>query len=186
VSSAQSETSGFAGRYATALFELAVDRGEIDSVGSDLAQLQSMIDESDDLRRLIRSPLFSREQQSAAMDAVLAGAGLSDLVRNFVGVVAQNRRLFALEGMIGAYRELVARHRGEVTADVVSASPLSESQRIAVESALKLAVGTDVAVHTEVDPDLIGGMIVKVGSRMVDSSLRTKIQRLQLAMKGAA
>lgn len=186
MSSAQSETSGVAGRYATALFELAVDRGAIDTVAADLAQLQAMIDESADLRRLIRSPLFSRDQQSAAMDAVLAGAGLSELVRNFVGVVAQNRRLFALEGMISAYRELVAKHRGEVTAEVVSATPLSESQRIAVESALKQAVGTDVMVRAEVDPELIGGLIVKVGSRMVDSSLRTKLQRLQLAMKGAA
>ena len=131
MSAAQSETSGVAGRYATALFELAVGSDAIDSVAADLAQTQSMIDESADLRRLIRSPLFSRAQQSAAMDAVLAGAGLSELVRNFVGVVAQNRRLFALEGMIVAYRELVAKHRGEVTAEVISATPLSESQRIA-------------------------------------------------------
>lgn len=186
MSAAQSETSGVAGRYATALFELAVDRDAIDSVAGDLANMQSMIDESSDLRRLIRSPLFSRDQQSGAMDAVLAGAEISQLVRNFVGVVAGNRRLFVLEGMIAAYRELVAKHRGEVTAEVVSATPLSDSQRIAVESALKQAVGTDVAVQAEVDPDLIGGMIVKVGSRMVDSSLRTKLQRLQLVMKGAA
>lgn len=186
MSSEQTETSGVAGRYATALFDLAVERGAIDQVAGDLQQLQAMIDESADLRRLIRSPLFSREQQSDAMAAVLASAGLSELVRSFVGVVAANRRLFALEGMIGAYRELVARYRGEVTAEITSATPLSDSQRAAVEQALKQGIGSDVAVTTSVDPALIGGMVVRVGSRMVDSSLRTKLQRLQLAMKGAA
>ena len=186
MSSNQTETSGVAGRYATALFELAVDRHVIDEVANDLQTLQSMIDESADLRSLIRSPLFSREQQSDAMGAVLASAGLSDLVRNFVGVVAGNRRLFALEGMIDAYRGLVADHRGEVTATVTSAAALSDSQRSAVEQALKQAIGSNVSVSTDVDPDLIGGMVVRVGSRMVDSSLRTKLQRLQLAMKGAA
>ena len=186
MASEQTETSGVAGRYATALFDLAVEQGVIDPTANDLASLQAMIDESDDLRRLIRSPIFSRAQQCAAMDAVLEKADLSQMVRNFVAVVAQNRRLFAVEGMIRAYREFVARHRGEVTAEVVSAAPLSESQRTAVEQALKQAVGSNVTVNTEVDPDLIGGMIVRVGSRMVDSSLRTKLQRLQLAMKGAA
>lgn len=178
--------SGVAGRYATALFDLAVERSAIDSIATDLQQLQAMIDESSDLRRLIHSPLFSREQQSGAMAAVLAGAGISDLVSNFIGVVAGNRRLFALEGMINAYRGLVAQYRGEVTAEVTSATQLSEAQRTAVEQALKQALGSNVAVNTDVDPDLIGGMVVRVGSRMVDSSLRTKLQRLQLAMKGAA
>jgi F-type H+-transporting ATPase subunit delta len=186
VPSNQTETSGIAGRYATALFELAVDHGAIDGVIEDLSRLQAMIDESGDLRRLIRSPLFSREQQSKAMEAVLEKAGLSQLVRNFVGVVARNRRLFAIENMIRIYRELVARHRGEVTAEVTSAAPLSETQRAAVEQALKQAIGSNVAVNTAVDPALIGGMIVRVGSRMVDSSLRSKLQRLQLVMKGAA
>ena len=186
MSSEQTETSGVAGRYATALFELAVDRGVIDEVANDLRQLQAMMDESADLRRLIQSPLFSRDQQSDAMGAVLSSAGLSELVRNFVGVVAGNRRLFALEGMIGAYRGLVAQYRGEVTAEVTSATPLSDTQRSAVEQALKQAIGSNVSVTAEIDPDLIGGMVVRVGSRMVDSSLRTKLQRLQLAMKGAA
>jgi F-type H+-transporting ATPase subunit delta len=186
VSSEQTETSGVAGRYATALFELAVDRGVIDEVANDLRQLQAMINKSADLRRLIQSPLFSRAQQSDAMAAVLNSAGLSELVRNFIGVVAGNRRLFALEGMIGAYRGLVAQHRGEVTAEITSATPLSESQRSAVEQALKQAIGSNVAIDIEIDLNLIGGMVVRVGSRMVDSSLRTKLQRLQLAMKGAA
>jgi F-type H+-transporting ATPase subunit delta len=186
VPSDQTQTSGIAGRYATALFELAVDRGAIDAVAGDLARLQAMIDDSNDLRRLIRSPLFSREQQSKAMEAVLRKAELSELVRNFVAVVARNRRLFAIETMIRTYRALVARHRGEVTAEVTSATPLSEAQRAAVEQALKAAIGSNIAVKTEVDPALIGGMVVRVGSRMVDSSLRSKLQRLQLAMKGAA
>ena len=186
MSSEQTETSGVAGRYATALFELALDRSAIDAIANDLQQLEAMINESADLRRLIQSPLFSRGQQSDAMAAVLTSAGLSELVRNFVGVVAGNRRLFALEGMIGAYRGIVAQHRGEVTADVTSATPLTEAQRAAVEQALKQAIGSNVAINTDVDPDLIGGMVVRVGSRMVDSSLRTKLQRLQLAMKGAA
>ncbi len=182
----QTQTSGVAGRYATALFELAADKGAIDSTANDLSGIQALIDESGDLRRLIRSPLFSRDQQQAAMDAVLERAGISQLVRNFVAVVSQNRRLFALEGMIKAYRDLVARHRGEITAEVVTATPLSDSQRAAVEQALKQAIGANVTINTAVDAGLIGGMIVRVGSRMVDSSLRTKLQRLQLAMKGAA
>jgi F-type H+-transporting ATPase subunit delta len=186
VAAEQTRTSGVAGRYATALFDLAVDQGAVDSTANDLAGLQALIDESGDLRRLIRSPLFSRDQQQAAMDAVLERAGISRLVRNFVAVVARNRRLFALEAMIKAYRELLARHRGEVTAEVVSAAPLSESQRAAVELALKQAIGANVTVNADVDPSLIGGMIVRVGSRMVDSSLRSKLQRLQLVMKGAA
>lgn len=186
MASEQTETSGVAGRYATALFELAVDRGAIDAVANDLQQLQAMISESADLRRLILSPLFSRDQQSAAMAAVLTSAGLSELVCNFIGVVAANRRLFAVEAMIGAYRGLVARYRGEVNAEITSATPLSDTQRAAVEQALKQAIGSNVAVDTNVDPELIGGMVVRVGSRMVDSSLRTKLQRLQLAMKGAA
>jgi F-type H+-transporting ATPase subunit delta len=178
--------SGVAGRYATALFGLAVERSAIDEIARDLQQILAMINESSDLRRLIQSPIFSRDQQSDAMAAVLTGAGISELVRNFVGVVAGNRRLFALEGMIGAYRSLVANHRGEVTAEVTSATPLSDAQRAAVEQALKQAIGSNVAIDTDVDPDLIGGMVVRVGSRMVDSSLKTKLQRLQLAMKGAA
>ena len=186
MASEQTEMSGVAERYATALFDLAVERSAIDAVAADLQQLQGMINESADLRRLIQSPLFSRDQQSDAMAAVLASAGISDLVKNFIGVVASNRRLFALEGMIGAYRELLARYRGEVTAEVTSATPLSETQRAAVEQALRQAIGSNVAVNTDVDPELIGGMVVRVGSRMVDSSLRTKLQRLQLAMKGAA
>ena len=186
MSSEQTETSGLPGRYATALFELAIAQSVIDEVARDFQQLQTMIVSSPDLQRLIRSPLFSREQQCGAMNALLVRAGLAELVCNFVGVVAQNRRLFVLENMIAAYSSLVAKYRGEVTAHVTTADPLTGPQRSAVELALKQAIGTNVGVNTEVDSDLIGGMVVRIGSRMFDSSLRTKLQKLQLAMKGAA
>lgn len=175
-----------AGRYATALFELALDGDVIDPVASDLARLQAMIDDSGDLRRLIESPVFSRDEQSRAMDAVLEKAGISGLVRNLVGVVAANRRLFALETMISAYRALLSRHRGEVEAEIITAMTLSDAQSAALEEALRQSLGANVAITTEVDPELLGGMVVRVGSLMVDSSLSSKLERLQLAMKGAA
>ncbi|MBK20094.1 MAG: F0F1 ATP synthase subunit delta [Rhodospirillaceae bacterium] len=186
MASGQTEASGLSGRYATALFELALDQKAIDAVADDLSQLQAMIDESDDLRRLIESPLFSRDAQSKAMAAITEKAGLSEIVCNTVGVIAQNRRLFALEDIIRAYRTLVSEHRGEVEAEVTSAAPLTDSQRKSLETSLKDAIGSTVAVTTNVDPELLGGMVVRVGSRMIDSSLRTKLQRLQLAMKGTA
>lgn len=168
------------------MFELALEGDIIDVVAGDLVRLQAMIDDSDDLRRLIKSPVFSRDEQSVAMDAVLAKAEMSGLVRNLVGVVSTNRRLFALEDMIRAYRAFLAHHRGEVEAEIVSAVPLSDAQSAALKDALKQSIGTNVAITTEVDPDLLGGMVVRVGSRMVDSSLSAKLERLQLAMKGAA
>jgi len=186
VSSDLSGTSGVAERYAAALFELSVDNGELDQVAAELGQIQSMIDESDDLRRLIRSPVFSREDQSRAIGAIAEKSGLSKTVSNFLCVVTANNRLFALEGMIKAWRAMLSAHRGEVTAEVASATALSDSQRSALESALREAVGSKVTIEETVDPNLIGGLVVRVGSRMVDSSLRTKLQRLQLVMKGAA
>lgn len=186
MSSEATGTSGLAGRYATALFDLAEAETAIDQVAGDLAGIQDMIDESEDLRRMVLSPLFSRADQGRAMDAVLERAGISDLARRFVGVVVGNRRLFALSDMIAAYGRLVSRHRGEVAAEVTSASALSPAQLAAVTEALAGVLGGKVAVSTTVDPALIGGMVVRVGSRMVDFSLNTKIEKLQLAMKGAA
>ncbi|MHA1568424.1 MAG: F0F1 ATP synthase subunit delta, partial [Alphaproteobacteria bacterium] len=144
-----------------------------------------MIAESDDLRALIRSPVVGRAQQARAIDAVVERAGLSALTRQFVGVAAGNRRLFVLPQIIQAFRQLVARHRGEQTADVTSATPLTDAQLDQIQGALRRAVGSEVAVEYRVDPSLLGGLIVRVGSRMVDSSLKTKLQSLQLAMKGA-
>lgn len=186
VSSEAASTFGLAGRYATALFDLAGEQDAIDQVAGDLGSIQDMIDGSEDLRRMVASPVISRGEQGKAMDAVLERAGISDLTRRFTAVVAANRRLFALSDMIGAYRALLSRHRGEVGAEVISSAPLSPAQLDAVTDALGRILGARVAVSEKIDPGLIGGMVVRVGSRMVDSSLRTKLDKLQLVMKGAA
>lgn len=182
-----SETAGSAGladRYAAAVFELAEESKALDTVADELALLDRMIAESVDLRRLIRSPVISRADQRRAMDAVLDHAGVGDLTRRFIGLLARNRRLFALPDMIAAYRDRLAGRRGETAAVVVSAKALTEAQSKAVGEALNKAVGTKVAVDERVDPSLLGGLVVRVGSRMIDSSLSTKLQRLRLAMKG--
>ncbi len=178
-------TATIANRYATALFELADDEKALDPVAEDMRRLKVMVDESDDLRRLVLSPVISRDDQGKAMSALLDKAEVSDLTKKFVGLVALNRRLFALRAMIEAYLAELARRRGEVSADVTSAAALSEGQVASVTEAIKQAVGGKVAVSTHVDPSLLGGLVVRVGSRMVDSSLKTKLQKLELAMKGA-
>ena len=177
--------SGIAGRYATALFELARDQGKLDAVAGDMASLARMIGESADMTRLVRSPVFTRDEQSKAMAALLDRAGADGLTKNFVGLVAQNRRLFALADMARDYRRLLAAHRGEIAASVTSAYELSDAEMSAIKSQLSAATKTDIDVERKVDPSILGGLIVKVGSRMVDSSLRTKLQGLKLAMKGA-
>lgn len=179
-----SGATGLAGRYATALFELAEYDKQLDEVADDLQQLGVMIADSEDLSRLIRSPIISRDDQVKAMDAVSEAAGFSTLTRNFVGVVAENRRLFALVGMIKAYQALLATSRGEVSAEVVSAKALSDKQLAAIEDALKQAIGSKVQVDQSVDETLLGGLVVRVGSRMIDNSLKTKLQKMRLAMKG--
>lgn len=177
--------SGIAGRYATALFELAHEQGKLDAVAADMADLARAIGESADLRRLVRSPVFGRDEQARAMAAVLQGAGADELTLKFVGLVAQNRRLFALADMARDFRRLLAAHRGEIAASVTSAYELSDAEVSAIKSELSAAMKTDVDVERVVDPAILGGLVVKVGSRMVDSSLRTKLQGLKLAMKGA-
>ena len=176
--------TGLAGRYATALFDLAESDKLLDRVAKDLGQLGGMIRESGDLTRLIRSPVISREDQGRAFAAILEKAKMSELTRRFVGVVAQNRRLFQLPVMIAAFQALLAQSRGEVSAVVVSAAPLTQTQLNKISGSLKKAIGSDVAVDARVDEGLLGGLVVKVGSRMVDSSLRTKLQKLGFAMKG--
>ncbi len=177
-------TAGLAARYAAALFDLADEAKQLDSVAGDLRAIRGMIAESADLRRLVRSPVLTRADQAKAMGAVLEKAGTSDLVRRFVGLVAENRRLFALTDMIEAFLADLARRRGEVTASVTAAVPLSDAQVAALTDALRKAVGGKVAIETHTDASLIGGLIVKVGSRMVDSSIKSKLQRLTLVMKG--
>jgi len=182
-----SVVAGIAGRYATALFDLAREARNLDETAAEFDRLEAMIVESEDLSRLVRSPVISRDDQARAMAAILEATGFGDLVRRFVGVVAANRRLFALTEMIRRFRGLLAEHRGELVANVTSARPLAEAQKTALAAALAQGLGRDVRdvkVETRIDENLIGGLLVRVGSRMVDSSLRTKLQNLELAMKG--
>jgi F-type H+-transporting ATPase subunit delta len=175
--------SGMAGRYATALFELAREERAIDGVKADLDRFDALIAESPDLMRLIRSPVFSAEQQSKALAAVLERAGIGGLTAKFLLVVTANRRLFAVRAILKDVRALVARHRGEVTADVTLAEQPDDRQLAAIKDALQAVTGKNVQVAVQVEPSIIGGLIVKLGSRMVDSSLRTKLRSIKHAMK---
>jgi len=182
-----SETTGLsavAGRYARALYELADENRELDGVAADLSALKAMIAASEDLRRLVRSPLLARREQAKAMAALLAAAGTGMTVRHFVAIVAQHRRLFLLVGMIDAFLATLAARRGELSAEVRSAAPLEAAQVEALKAQLAKAAGKAVNLVFRIDPALLGGLVVKLGSRMVDSSLRNKLQRLELAMKG--
>jgi F-type H+-transporting ATPase subunit delta len=176
--------SGVAERYAAALFDLADERRVLDDVASDLRELRAMLAASADLSRLVRSPILTRSEQAKAIAALAQSAGFSPLIRDFLAVVAKNRRLFAVPAMIEAYLARLAERRGEVTAEVTAAQPLNETQLALLSEQLRRSVGRRVSIDARVDPGLIGGMIVKIGSRMIDGSLRSKLQRLQLAMKG--
>lgn len=173
-----------ASRYAAALYDLADEQKALDGVAADLKSLRQMINDSDDFRRFIKSPVFSRAEQSGAIQAISEKAGLSALTQKFLGLVAANRRLADLPGMITGFLETLAKHRGEVAAEVTSAATLSDAQLSAITAALKQTVGRTVTLSSKVDPSILGGLIVKVGSRMVDSSIKSKLQRLKLAMKG--
>lgn len=177
-------TGAIAERYSAALFELAEQNSALDTVAADLKNLKAMIAESADLRRLLGSPVLSRSEQQRAVAALADKVGLAALTKNFLGLVARNRRLFALVGMAEAFLNRLAARRGEVTAQVASAVALTETQVDAIGAALKKVVGSNVTLDVTVDPGLLGGLVVKVGSRMVDGSLKTKLQHLQLAMKG--
>ena len=177
--------SGLAGRYASALFELADEQEALDEVAGELTAFKGVIAESEDLRRFIRSPLYGRDEQSKIMAAILDKASAGELTRRFVMVVAHNRRLFALPGMIDAFLAELAHRRGEVTAQVVAAYDLAGTQKDALLTALRKAIGSKAKMDLRIDRSLIGGLVIKVGSRMIDTSLRSKLQRLELAMKGA-
>src|SRR5215813_11219592 len=173
-----------AGRYATALFELALESNALDQVSNDLESFDALVSDNPDLQRLVRSPVFGAEEQTRALTAVLDKAGISGLAANFLKVIAYNRRLFAVRDMIRGYRALVAKHKGEVTAQVTVAEKLNDTHLDALKSALKsVTSGKDIDLDVRIDPAIIGGLIVKVGSRMVDSSLRTKLNSIKLAMK---
>lgn len=177
-------SSGLASRYATALFELSKEQDATDPVLADLQGLAARIDESEDLRRLISSPLVNREQHVAAIEALALRLNMHELTRKFLGTLAQNRRLFALVPIIAAFRETVARARGEVDAEVVSAVPLDEAELEAVRRSVSAYAKAPVNLASRVDPSLLGGLVVRVGSRMVDGSLKNKLQHLETSLRG--
>ncbi|MES1972412.1 MAG: F0F1 ATP synthase subunit delta [Pseudomonadota bacterium] len=183
------ETSGgiqasLSGRYATALFELARDSKTIDSVEASLTNVRAALEQSDEFARLVASPLVSRQDAARAVAASASAMGIDDTTRNFLGVLAENRRLSQLPAIIRAFRALAANHRGETTAEVTSAHPLSAAQVDALKQQLRTRIGRDVAVDLSVDPTLLGGLVVKIGSQMIDSSIRTRLNTLAHAMKG--
>ena len=177
--------SGVSGRYATALFELARDERSVDAVKVELDRFEAMLADSADLRRLVRSPVFSADAQLKALSAVLDRAGISGVAAKFLKVLTANRRLFAVSDVIRAFGALVAKFKGEATADVTVAEALSDKNLDALKAALKAVTGKDVALNVKIDPSIIGGLVVKLGSRMVDSSLRTKLNSIKYAMKEA-
>jgi F-type H+-transporting ATPase subunit delta len=176
--------ASMAGRYASALFELAKQEKQLPQVEGDLKSFQRMLDDSAELRRLVRSPVISAEDQAKALSALLSRAGVGELTANFLRLTARNRRLFAVADMIRGFRSLLARERGEASADVTSAHTLTPDQMNLLEDTLRISMGKDVQINTRVDANLLGGLVVKMGSKMIDSSLRTKLNNLKVVMKG--
>lgn len=179
-----SKSQSLAGRYASALYELADQERCLDSVASDLSSFSRLIDESEALYRLIRSPVISREDQLIGIEALLSKAKVNDLTKKFIGAVVMNRRLFVINDMITTFLSELAERRGEIKANITSAVKLTADQTKKLNASLNKTLGQKVSLSLDVDETLIGGLIVRVGSRMVDSSIRTKLQRLQIAMKG--
>ena len=177
--------SGMAGRYATALFDLASETNAIDAIQADLDRFDALVAEIGDLDRLVRSPVFSADEQLRALGAVLDQAGIGGVAAKFLRLVTANRRLFAVREMIRGYRELVALRKGEATAEVTVAEKLKDEHVEALRAALKSVSGKDVDLNIKIDPAIIGGLVVKLGSRMVDTSLRTKLNAIKHAMKEA-
>ncbi len=178
-----SPISGVAERYAHSLFELALESNSIAKVETDLGRFEALLDGSEDLQRLIKSPVFAAKDQARAVAAVADKARITGLVGNFLRVVAANRRLFAVPGMIAAFRRIAAEHRGEAAAEVASAHALTPAQVTELKAALKGVAGKDVAISVTVDPSLLGGLVVRMGSRQIDTSLKTKLNSLKLALK---
>ncbi|MDF1687859.1 MAG: F0F1 ATP synthase subunit delta [Parvibaculaceae bacterium] len=185
MSADQTLATGMAGRYATALIELAEAQGVLAQVETDLLELGTLLTTSGELNAFVSSPLYGADEQSAALSALLTKAGVQTLTSNFVGVIISNRRLAALGDIIKTFTQMMADRRGEISADVISSHPLSDLQTEQLKATIKAAVGRDVQVNTTVDANLLGGVIVKVGSQMIDSSLRTKLNKLKFAMKEA-
>lgn len=183
VSEPASISAGIAGRYATAVFELAREAGGLKALEADVEALQAAIDDSADLRALISSPVYSRDEQAGAVAALAKAMKLSGTVANTLGLMASNRRLFVLPQLLAALRAMIADEKGEVTAEVTSAAALTKAQADKLAKTLKASVGKTVKLNATVDESLIGGLVVKVGSKMIDTSIRSKLASLQNAMK---
>jgi len=186
VATTDQTVSGVTGRYAQALFDLAGEENGIERVGAELASLKQALLDSPELSRMVRSPTFKVADQTAALDAIAAKAKIAGTTLNFLRLIAKNRRLSQLSGMISAFETLAAAAKGEMTADVVSAEKLSAQQIKDLKAALKETTGRDVALNASVDKSLLGGLVVRMGSRMMDNSLKTKLANLKIAMKGTA
>ncbi len=176
-------STGIAGRYAAAMFELARDEGTMPGLEADVDMLDAALKDSADLRRLIASPLYSRRESGRAMDAVAAATGLSQSFRNLIGLMAQNRRLFVLPQLLTRLRAMIAEAKGEVTAEVASAKALTKAQAERLAKALSASAGKDVRIVATVDESLVGGLVVKIGSKMIDTSIRSRLMALQNTMK---
>lgn len=185
VATNDTSVDGVAGRYASALFDLANEGSNVEGIESDLVNFQALLDESPDLVRVVRSPVIAADDQAKAIAAVLDKAGIGGLTANFLKLVTANRRLFVVQDMIKVYRTLAAKARGEITAEVTSAFALNGEQIAALKEKLRASVGKDVTLESRVDPSILGGLIVKVGSRMIDSSLKTKLQNMKAVLSGA-
>lgn len=178
-----SPISGVAERYAGSLFDLAAEQGAVAEVEATLTRFEALLTQSEDLARLVRSPVFSAEEQAKAIAAICDQMGIGGLAGNFLRVVAQNRRLFAVPDMVRSFRQLAAASRGEVAAEVTSAHALTSEQEQELKATLKQIAGKDVAIGLTVDPSLLGGLVVRMGSRQIDTSLRTKLNSLKFALK---
>ena len=177
-------SQSLAGRYASALYELADKDRAIDAIAEDLVKFRQLMMESDDLNRLIRSPIISRSDQNSGLMAILEKAKAKPLTKKFIGAVVMNRRVFVIADIIEVFMSELAERRGEIKATVISAVELSANQLKDLTGSLSKTLGQKVSIDLTVDTSLIGGLIVRVGSRMIDSSIRSKLQRLQIAMKG--
>ncbi|HSR55764.1 MAG TPA: F0F1 ATP synthase subunit delta [Alphaproteobacteria bacterium] len=182
--SQSNDAGGVAGRYASALYELADEATVLDAVADDLRALRGLLDESEEFARMVASPVLTRDEQVAAVTALGEKAGFQDLTVKFIGLLARNRRLGTLRSAVAAFLSELAERRGEVTAEVTSAQPMKDSHLEAIKASLAESLGSKVALESRVDPALIGGLVVRVGSKMIDSSLATKLQKLRLSMKG--
>ncbi len=180
-----SKNNDVGGRYAQALFELALDNGALAAVEGDLKGMKGAYRDSADLRRLLLSPAFTSEDKAKGLDAVAASGNAHPLTRKFLGLLAQNRRASAIPAVIAAFEQLLAKHRGTVSAEVVSARPLTDMQLQTVTAAIRQALGRDPELETRVDPAILGGLKVRVGNRLFDSSLRTRLDQMTYALKRA-